>query len=146
MQRAASKNTWDRVLGKIESKVSSHSFSTWFKPTRFLSEDDSSVRVSVPNNWFAEWLRTNYSTLIQDALRAMERPGLSVDFLPATLEIRRESAARDDRSGLRSAAKTAGRSRRFAARTEAARWPSSSGWSRSTSIPAKLLSSGGARA
>jgi chromosomal replication initiator protein len=75
-------NTWDRVLGRIESKVSRHSFSTWFKPTSFLNEDASSISVRVPNTWFAEWLKTNYSGLIQDALRSVDRPGLSVQFRP----------------------------------------------------------------
>jgi len=78
----ARKNTWDHVLGRIQPRVSTHSFSTWFKPTRFVSEDASSVRVKVPNNWFADWLKTHYSSLIQDALQELERPGLSVDFMP----------------------------------------------------------------
>ena len=62
-------NLWDRVLGKIETRVNAHSFSTWFRPTRFVSEDDASLFVRVPNSWFAEWLRTNYLPLIEAALR-----------------------------------------------------------------------------
>jgi chromosomal replication initiator protein len=88
-------NTWQRVLGKIERKVSAHSFSTWFKPTRFLSEDAASVNVRVPNTWFAEWLRTNYMPLIQEALRSLERPGLSVQFLPETPKQVRKPSRRD---------------------------------------------------
>jgi len=76
----ATKNTWDQVLGRIEPKVTAHTYRTWFKPTRFLSEDDSSLTIRVPNSWFAEWLKTNYSGLIQDALRDLQRPGLSVDY------------------------------------------------------------------
>ena len=74
-------NLWDRVLGKIETRVNAHSFSTWFRPTRFVSEDDASLFVRVPNSWFAEWLRTNYLPLIEDALREIERPGLAVQFV-----------------------------------------------------------------
>ena len=84
---ASPANTWEHVLKKIESKISSHSFSTWFKPTHFLEEDAASVTVRVPNTWFAEWLRTNYSSVIQDALREVQRPGLTVDFLPDAQEI-----------------------------------------------------------
>jgi chromosomal replication initiator protein len=68
--------------------VNAHSFSTWFKPTRFVEEDASSLRVQVPNNWFAEWLRTNYLPLIQDALREIARPGVVVEFM--TEEERRD--------------------------------------------------------
>ena len=86
MQTATSQNTWDRVLGRIEAKVSSHSFSTWFKPTRFLYEDASSVTIKVPNAWFAEWLRAHYSVLIQEALRELQRPGITVAFLPESID------------------------------------------------------------
>ncbi len=73
-------NTWDRVLGRIESKVNARSFSTWFKPTQLLSEDAEGLSVRVPNTWFAEWLNTNYLAMIQDVLREIERPGMSVKF------------------------------------------------------------------
>jgi chromosomal replication initiator protein len=75
-------NTWDQVLGRIEGRVSPHSFSTWFKPTQFHDENAAKVTVKVPNTWFAEWLETNYSQLIQDCLREVARPGLAVDYLP----------------------------------------------------------------
>jgi len=76
-------NTWERALGKIESKVNPHHFSTWFKPTQFLSEDAVSLTVRVPNSWYAEWLQTNYLSVIQDALREIDRPGVKISFLPA---------------------------------------------------------------
>ncbi len=75
-------NTWDQVLTRIEGRVSRHSYSTWFKPTEFHHEDAARVTVKVPNTWFAEWLETNYSQLIQDCLREVARPGLAVTFLP----------------------------------------------------------------
>ena len=86
MSQKMSQNTWDRVLGRIEARVSSHSFSTWFKPTRFLYEDASSVTIKVPNSWFAEWLRAHYSVLIQEVLRELQRPGVSVAFLPESID------------------------------------------------------------
>ncbi|MCP3997574.1 MAG: chromosomal replication initiator protein DnaA [bacterium] len=87
MERALKEaNTWDRVLGTISTKVSSHSFDTWFKPTRFVHQDEGSVRVCVPNTWFAEWLKTNYLPLIHDALRENNCQGLDVEFRPETVE------------------------------------------------------------
>ena len=87
-------NTWEGILAKIETRVGSHSFSTWFKPTRFLGEDASSLAVRVPNTWFAEWLRTNYSGLIQDALRDLHKPGLTVEFRPEVTDPPPQSATR----------------------------------------------------
>ena len=88
MEQSPDRNIWDRVLGKIETRVNAHSFSTWFRPTHLVSQDAASLRVRVPNSWFAEWLHTNYLPVIQDVLREIERPGLAVEFIhesaPAT--------------------------------------------------------------
>ena len=81
MELNSDRNLWDRVLGRIETRVNAHSFSTWFRPTRFESENEARLRVRVPNTWFAEWLRTNYLPLIEDALKEIERPGMAVEFL-----------------------------------------------------------------
>jgi len=81
MEHTPDRNIWNRVLGKIESRVNAHSFKTWFRPTHLVSQDDLSLRVRVPNSWFAEWLHTNYLPVIQDVLREIERPGLSVEFV-----------------------------------------------------------------
>jgi len=56
----SSKNTWDLVLDRLESKINPQTFKTWFRPTRYVSEDLGRIVVRVPNPWFAEWLRTNY--------------------------------------------------------------------------------------
>ncbi len=85
--QAGTKNTWDHVLRRLEAKVSRHSYSTWFKPTRFQSEDVSSIQVRVPNSWFADWLKTHYLPQIQDALHEIKRTGLTVEFVPETIEI-----------------------------------------------------------
>jgi chromosomal replication initiator protein len=81
MEHTPDRNIWDRVLGKIETRVNAHSFKTWFRPTHLVSQDDASLRVRVPNSWFAEWLHTNYLPVIQDVLREIERPGLAVEFV-----------------------------------------------------------------
>jgi chromosomal replication initiator protein len=82
LEARISNSTWDRVLDRIEAKVSTHSFNTWFRPTSFLAEDHASISVRVPNEWFSQWLEINYSGLIQEVLRDVGRPGLRVLFRP----------------------------------------------------------------
>ena len=41
MEQTPDRNIWDRVLGKIETRVNAHSFKTWFRPTHLVSEDDA---------------------------------------------------------------------------------------------------------
>ena len=99
MADAAVENTWERILASVRPRVSAHSFNTWFGPTEFVQEDASSLTVRVPNNWFADWLKTHYLGIIREALRDADRPGLDVRFEseaeePALPEPPREAAAR----------------------------------------------------
>ncbi len=84
MQSQDTKNTWDRVLGKLEERINPHSFRTWFKPTVLLDDSGCSLTIGVPNVWFAEWIRANYLGAIREALKDVGRSELSVDFVTPT--------------------------------------------------------------
>jgi len=81
VHRETPKNTWERILRNVERKINDHSYKTWFRPTRFLSEDDAGVSVGVPNAWFAEWLRTNYASLLDEVLEEVGAPGRKLNFV-----------------------------------------------------------------
>ena len=74
-------NIWDEVLSRIETKVNRHSFYTWFKPTAFVSEQGGGIRVRVPNMLFRDWLTKHYSAVLDEALREVQRPGSTVEFV-----------------------------------------------------------------
>src|SRR5215471_7506995 len=74
-------NLWDEILGRIETKVNSHSFYTWFRPTTFVSDDRSSLTVRVPNALFKDWLIKHYAGVISEATAELQRPNLLVHFV-----------------------------------------------------------------
>jgi len=74
-------NIWEQVLARVEGKVGRHSFYTWFRPTTFLSEDRTSITVSVPNAMFIDWLPRHYSPVLAEALTEVKRPGVTVNFV-----------------------------------------------------------------
>ncbi len=74
-------NIWEQVLARVEGKVGRHSFYTWFRPTTFLSEDRTSITVSVPNTMFIDWLPRHYSPVLAEALTEVKRPGVTVNFV-----------------------------------------------------------------
>jgi chromosomal replication initiator protein len=75
-----SDDLWDEVLLRVEGKVNRHSFATWFRPTSFLSQDGSTLRIAVPNAQFREWLTKNYLGVLQEALTEVGQPSLRVSF------------------------------------------------------------------
>jgi chromosomal replication initiator protein len=75
-----SENLWDAVLSRVEAKINRHSFATWFRPTLFISRDTETLRIGVPNAQFREWLSKNYLAVLQEALREVGTPDLTIVF------------------------------------------------------------------
>jgi chromosomal replication initiator protein len=78
---------WDQVLSRIETKVNRHIFYTWFKPTTFLADDGSTVRVRVPNAMFRNWLTKHYAAVLDEALAEIDRKGTAITFVSESAEV-----------------------------------------------------------
>ncbi len=83
---------WDQVLARIETKVNQHIFSTWFKPTTFVADEGSQLRILVPNALFSNWLNKHYSFVIEEALVEVNRKGSTVAFVTEDAPAERPSA------------------------------------------------------
>jgi chromosomal replication initiator protein len=75
-------NVWQAILNRIESKVNTHCFYTWFKPTSLVSDDGAMIVVRVPNLLFSDWLTKHYSGLIGEAAAEIQRGGVTFQFIP----------------------------------------------------------------
>ena len=58
------KQLWKNCLVEIEASVSKANFSTWFKNTSVLKEEEGVVFVGVPNEFVRDWLKHKYHKLI----------------------------------------------------------------------------------
>jgi chromosomal replication initiator protein len=74
-------NLWEQILARIESKVNSHSFTTWFRPTTFVAADATAVTIRVPNLLFKDWLTKHYAGVIAEAMGELNRPNLALHFV-----------------------------------------------------------------
>ena len=82
---AADSTSWDRVLEAIQPRLNPSIFDTWFRPTKFLAHDGATIRVSVPNGMFGEWLRTQFLGEIRAAMQASGVAANDVVFVSAEL-------------------------------------------------------------
>ena len=76
-----SSNLWDEILTRVENKVSRYIFHTWFKPTRFLENDENAITVLVPNDGFKHWLTRHYAGVIKEAADELGRPGTTISLI-----------------------------------------------------------------
>ena len=68
---------WDRVLSRVETKVTRHIFYTWFKPTSLVADDGHQVRVRVPNPLFKDWLTRHYSLVLAESFAEVSRTAMT---------------------------------------------------------------------
>ena len=76
-------NVWTDILSRIETKVNSHSYHTWFKPTAFLWEADERLTIQVPNLLFRDWLTKYYGDVLTEAIAEIHRDGMKISFVTA---------------------------------------------------------------
>lgn len=70
---------WTNCLQTVETQLSKANFSTWFKQTSALKEEEGIIYISVPNEFVREWMITKYQKMIlktivdqADYVRAVE--------------------------------------------------------------------------
>jgi chromosomal replication initiator protein len=72
---------WSKIQKGIQGRVSKDIFETWFKPLKALGREGNTLRVQVPHSLYAEWIRSHYRGLLDEALRAAGEPALCLEFI-----------------------------------------------------------------
>jgi chromosomal replication initiator protein len=68
----ADKDLWKTVLAEMELTLSRANFTTWFKGTSLLSNNNGSLVVSVPNGFVKEWLENKFNKQIFQIIRNID--------------------------------------------------------------------------
>ena len=65
------KKLWDSVLVEMELNLSKPNFSTWFKDTFIIKQEDGAAWLGVPNTFVQDWLGSKFHNTILKALRTL---------------------------------------------------------------------------
>ena len=74
---------WARCLLNIERNVRPQSFDTWFRPTKARRFDADVLEIEVSSSYFADWVESNYLTLIQNAVEEETELAPNITFAVA---------------------------------------------------------------
>ena len=80
---------WQTALIEIEGAVSQANFSTWFKETRILKEEEGVIFLGVPNSFTQEWLYKKFHNSILRILRQMNDRVRALEYVVIKDEERR---------------------------------------------------------
>jgi len=81
MQILDNKKLWETTLGEIELSTSKANFSTWFKNTHIIKQDDGIIHLGVPNEFVKEWLYNKYHKAILKSLRGAAEYVRGVEYV-----------------------------------------------------------------
>ncbi|MBI5892545.1 MAG: chromosomal replication initiator protein DnaA [Deltaproteobacteria bacterium] len=69
---------WQKTLSTIKQRINPQIFDTWFKPVKQLAANETSLEIEMPNRFFLEWLRDNYTPLILETLKEITKREYSI--------------------------------------------------------------------
>ena len=74
---------WDRFLKIIEERVNRQSYNTWFKPLCIVDLTESTLVISVPQQYYKSWLDEHYLPLLNSACQKLLDRSVDIDFIVA---------------------------------------------------------------
>lgn len=75
------KEIWDNCCDIIRNQISGPSFRTWINPIEPVKIENNKLIVSIPNQFFIEWLEGRYSELILSSLRKIVNEAFGISYL-----------------------------------------------------------------
>ncbi len=72
---------WQTALIEIETAVSQANFSTWFKETNILKEEEGIIYLGVPNSFTQQWLYKKFHNSILRILRQMNERVRALEYV-----------------------------------------------------------------
>ncbi len=89
---STSENTqlWERALSEFEGDLSRANFSTWFKNTTILKQDDGIVFVGVPNEFVKDWLQNKFHKMILRSLRNLSENIRGIEYTVFRVEEKKQ--------------------------------------------------------
>jgi len=72
---------WQTALIEIQSDVSQANYSTWFKETNIIKEEEGVVYLGVPNSFTQEWLFKKFHNSILRILRQMNEHVRALEYI-----------------------------------------------------------------
>ena len=72
---------WQTALIEIQSGVSQANFSTWFKETNIIREEDGVIYLGVPNSFTQEWLYKKFHNSILRILRQLNEHVRALEYI-----------------------------------------------------------------
>lgn len=81
VEEISARSVWSQCCEIIKAQIPGPSFRTWINPIEPVKIEDDKLFVSIPNQFFIEWLEGRYSQLIQSAISAVAGGHFGISYV-----------------------------------------------------------------
>ncbi|MFA6357451.1 MAG: chromosomal replication initiator protein DnaA [Candidatus Omnitrophota bacterium] len=75
---------WEEVRNNLKTKLGDTIFATWIEPLKFSAQDNQSIDLTAPDQFFKDWVEKHYLGLIQEALKLRGLDNLLIKLVVST--------------------------------------------------------------
>lgn len=72
---------WNQTVANLEKVIAPQNFANWIEPIRFSHADQQGLYLTIPNQFFREWIEDNYLDLISSALAVTSDKNPRISFI-----------------------------------------------------------------
>lgn len=85
MVKLVESNFWEGFRRAIKTKLHDESFETWINPIKFAGIDHTRrlVHLGAPNTVVRDWVKSHYSSLVDESITELNLSGYSIDWVIA---------------------------------------------------------------
>ena len=80
-RRMNTKELWNKCLSEIELNISKANFTTWFKNTSILKNEEGTFHIGVPNEFVKDWLYNKFHKLILKTIIGYDDTVKSIEYI-----------------------------------------------------------------
>jgi chromosomal replication initiator protein len=84
---SAVQEIWQRCLDRIQKKVTSLGFKTWFQPIVPVKLVDKDITIQVPSQFFYDWVDQHYNALIRETISSVLGEGAKLYYSIASEDV-----------------------------------------------------------
>lgn len=71
---------WNKVLDVLQEHVNEQTYSTWFRESKLIGNSDENLTVQVPTHFIAQYLNSNYKSMISEICYTLFSNKYNVNF------------------------------------------------------------------
>jgi len=69
---------WQQAQGYLKDSLGETTFATWIMPLKARAQDEHSIILEAPDNFFKEWIEKNFKPSIEEALHSLGKVAIAV--------------------------------------------------------------------